>query len=98
MAPNSETEKPTERVKGKNSDTEADDEESRGRPGIAPYKGNKFQVGDEVWLTKSGTRELQGPYLISGMASPGKYTLCLKNGTPIENGAGFDEKLLDFVD
>jgi hypothetical protein len=58
----------------------------------------KFQPGNNVWLTKPGSSEMSGPYLISSMASPGTYKLCYEDGTTAENGVAFGENLLSFVE
>lgn len=55
-------------------------------------------MGDKVWLTKKDSSTLQGPYLVASMPKSGRYTLCHENGTAAENGADFEERLLDFVD
>lgn len=42
-----------------------------------------------MYLTVGAARE--GPYVIATVPSPGRYTLCLENGQPANNGAEVEE-------
>ncbi|KAI1151404.1 hypothetical protein F4825DRAFT_462633 [Nemania diffusa] len=56
-----------------------------GRPKVVTYiTSSKFRTGDKVYLTVGAARE--GPYVIATVPSPGRYTLCLENGQPANNG------------
>ncbi|KAI1360412.1 hypothetical protein F5Y08DRAFT_331596 [Xylaria arbuscula] len=56
-----------------------------GRPRVVTYiTSSKFRTGDRVCLTVGAARE--GPYVIATVPSAGRYTLCLENGQPANNG------------
>lgn len=54
----------------------------------------KFQHSNEVYVSREGQRNLEGPYLINRVVGSGKYTLSREDGTDVDNGAEFDEDSL----
>jgi hypothetical protein len=50
---------------------------------------NKFKVDDRVKLLVEGVEK--GPYVISTVPGPGRYTLSLSDGTPINNSSEVNE-------
>ncbi|KAI1303463.1 hypothetical protein F5Y03DRAFT_359551 [Xylaria venustula] len=68
------------------------DDDGRGR--ITQYTTeNAFRLGDWVYLVKNGQKT--GPFKIETVPGPKRYTLCLQDGTPVNNGQEVDEKDLE---
>lgn len=55
-------------------------------------KKRRYKPGDQIYLKGSGTRSLDGPYLVSSVTSGGKYILCFENGDKAKDGKEFEEK------
>jgi hypothetical protein len=60
-------------------------------------QGNKFRVGDSVYISSAGGRSLEEPYLVASVPEPQKYTLSFNNGARVEEGRTFDENDLQFA-
>jgi hypothetical protein len=54
----------------------------------------KFKLGQKVYLHKNGTRE--GPYLVASV-TPEKCTLCLEDGTLVEDGEEIEQAYLEIA-
>ena len=55
----------------------------------------KHRTNDEVYLSKD--RGLEGPYLVASIdksSNPPKYTLCTRNGKPVEDNTKYEESKL----
>ncbi|RYP71323.1 hypothetical protein DL771_004900 [Monosporascus sp. 5C6A] len=67
------------------------------RPYVKAYVTRpSFRVGDRVYLLRS-SRVREGPYLVASIPGAGRATLCLENGTPVENGRPVPDSGLEAV-